>query len=105
MGRLSHLASRRTDNQIRRKRLLGDDGLAERASRSCARLGARGTEHAWTQGWEMALDRSIAYALGESEPETDIDPGPLSRREREVATLVAAGMTNRQIGELLFQPP
>ena len=50
----------------------------------------------------MRLDRAADYALSESESETGIEVGPLSRREREVARLVAAGMTNRQIGERLF---
>jgi DNA-binding NarL/FixJ family response regulator len=50
----------------------------------------------------MSLDRAADYALGESESEVEVETGPLSRREREVARLVAAGMTNRQIGERLF---
>ena len=50
----------------------------------------------------MSLDQAIDYALGGSLPEIVIDAGPLSRREREVATLVASGGTNRQIGERLF---
>jgi predicted ATPase/DNA-binding CsgD family transcriptional regulator len=70
--------------------------------RSQSRLGPRKTEDAWTQGWSMSLDQAIEYALGEGELETVIDASPLSRRESEVAKLVAAGMSNRRIGERLY---
>ena len=50
----------------------------------------------------MSLDEAIDYALGETEPETVTDASPLSHRESEVAKLVAAGMSNRRIGERLY---
>ena len=70
--------------------------------RSRVRLGARESEKAWREGWSMSLDRAADYALGESDSEAGVEADLLSRREREVARLVAAGMTNRQIGERLF---
>jgi len=58
---------------------------------------------AWRAGHAMSIDEAIDDAL---EPVT-IHPGSrgdglLSNRETEVLNLIAAGMTNRQIGEALF---
>jgi len=50
----------------------------------------------------MSLDQAIDYALGEGQPGTGIDANPLIRREREAAKLVAAGISNRRIGERLY---
>jgi class 3 adenylate cyclase len=50
------------------------------------------------------LQRSTtAYiALRMNRPDSAEDPGPLSRRQQEVAALVGAGLTNREIAERLF---
>ena len=69
--------------------------------RSRSKLGSGKSEEAWAQGWAMTLDQVIEYALGKSEPGPAVDAGPLSRREREVATLVARGYRNRDIAERL----
>jgi predicted ATPase/DNA-binding CsgD family transcriptional regulator len=75
----------------------------EQSQRLCrTRLGTHTSESAWKQGRAMTGDQAIDYALGESEPETLVDTSPLSSREREVATLVANGLTNRQIAARLF---
>ena len=70
---------------------------------------------AWAQGKAMPLERAIEYVL--SEEEEDDSPAPvavpeqqppadgpterLTRREREVALLVARGLPNRQIAQEL----
>jgi non-specific serine/threonine protein kinase len=79
--------------------------LEEARNRALDRLGARGRgEAAWKEGQTMTTDEALEYALGgerstEGEP---TDEGLLSRREREVVTMVASGMTNKQIAQRLF---
>ena len=71
-------------------------------------LGAEAFARAWEAGRRLPLDESVAEALMPSQPAapplapSGTRSGPLTRREREVAALIARGMTNRQIAEELF---
>jgi predicted ATPase/DNA-binding SARP family transcriptional activator/DNA-binding CsgD family transcriptional regulator len=78
-----------------------------------AALGEDAFAAAWTAGHTLPLDQAIAYALTVEAPAGDrpVSPSlsptssnaaaPLTRREREVAALIADGRTNRQIAEAL----
>jgi DNA-binding NarL/FixJ family response regulator len=70
-------------------------------------LGARAGESEAEVGRLMPRAEAIAYALGEklprpAVPSATIATTPLSKRELEVARLVAAGLSNKEIGSRLF---
>jgi predicted ATPase/DNA-binding CsgD family transcriptional regulator len=76
-------------------------------------LGKAAFEETWAEGKAMAQQEAAEYALSEEESAPPTTPvveqhpagvpiGKLSRREREVATLVAWGLTNRQIATELM---
>ncbi|MFC7448078.1 protein kinase domain-containing protein [Rhodococcus daqingensis] len=67
-------------------------------------LGARAFEVAHRDGTSMDLDAAIAFALGEKPEAAPSTRGPsteLTRRERQVADLVAEGLTNKAIAARL----
>jgi predicted ATPase/DNA-binding CsgD family transcriptional regulator len=100
--RLAAGAGRLSGERLIRSDLWPERQAEEALVHSRDRLGKGRSDIAWKEGWAMSTDRLIDYALGENDAETQDNAGPLSRRERDVAKLVAAGMTNRQIGERLF---
>ncbi|RSM83180.1 LuxR family transcriptional regulator [Kibdelosporangium aridum] len=72
-------------------------------------LGDRAFETAFARGADLGLEEAVAYALGE-EPESAAARGTgamctgevsLTRREHQVAELVAHGLTNKQIADRL----
>ena len=61
-----------------------------------------GFESAYREGLELASDHAVAYALGERESTArPVFDSPLTRRETEVAELIAEGLTNQQIADRL----
>ena len=76
-----------------------------------SRLGEAAWEEALVEGRAMSLDRAAEYALSKEidqpevlipqEPSAYEPMGKLTRREREVALLVARGLTNRQVSAKL----
>jgi DNA-binding CsgD family transcriptional regulator len=71
-------------------------------------LGEAAWEAAFAEGSAMSAEEAVEYALSEevapapeSPPADRRTDGPLTRREKEVATLVARGLTNRQIAQEL----
>jgi predicted ATPase/DNA-binding SARP family transcriptional activator/DNA-binding CsgD family transcriptional regulator len=77
-----------------------------------SRLGEAAWEEALAEGRAMSLDQAAQYALSKEEADpptnpvlqellTGEPPDKLTRREREVAILVARGLTNRQISTKL----
>ena len=57
---------------------------------------------AWSEGDAMPADQAVTYALDDSRTQAPGSDGHLSPREREVALLVARGLTNRQLANELF---
>jgi non-specific serine/threonine protein kinase len=70
-----------------------------------ARLSPERAAVAWSEGSQMTLDDAIDEALHEGSDVKSAqtpDRSGLTRREFEIASMVAGGMTNRQISQKLF---
>ena len=75
-----------------------------------AQLGETTFADTWAEGQEMTLDQAVAHARTASDsdlpptPQPRLNkefPGGLTRRELEVALLIAEGKSNREIAEVL----
>ncbi len=71
-------------------------------------LGEKAWNAAWEQGREITFDEAVDFALSTMQPNsylaeqpTDEQPTTLTRREKEIAMLVARGFINRQIASEL----
>ena len=73
-----------------------------RTSRARAAVGESAFALGWAAGRALSCADAVAAGLDlQAEPAAAAAADPLSRREQEVAVLVAAGHTNREIAEKL----
>ncbi|MEV5835891.1 protein kinase [Nocardia sp. NPDC052112] len=71
-------------------------------------LGTRAFDAAVRHGRVMSTDEAVAFALGERPTDKTLTSGPyvaLTKRERQVADLIAQGLTNKQIAAKLVISP
>jgi predicted ATPase/DNA-binding CsgD family transcriptional regulator len=75
------------------------------AQRTRAALGERAYAAAFARGQGLSLDEAVAYALDEPAPPAAPGPmaasTPLTRREQQVAELVAQGLSNKEVAARL----
>jgi non-specific serine/threonine protein kinase len=75
-------------------------------SRTRAALGPAAYEAAYARGSRLTIDDLVTFALGEPpSPGAATTTELLTEREREVARLIADGLTNRQIADRLVVSP
>jgi non-specific serine/threonine protein kinase len=71
-------------------------------------IGQRSFDAAYARGHAMTIDEGVAFAMEDkpaTKPAPPIQPAPdtvLSRRQLEIARLIADDLTNRQIADRLF---
>ncbi|MFI7664359.1 protein kinase [Nocardia sp. NPDC049526] len=64
-------------------------------------LGTRGFDAAFRQGQALGMGAAIAYAVGEQRADPAPASAKLTKRERQVADVVAQGLSNKQIAAKL----
>lgn len=84
------------------RHFVGPHDTCARHSRNA--LGDKAFDKAFRHGQTLAQEEVLAVALGEEPPSAPPSPAtatPLTRREREVADLIAQGLSNKQIAAAL----
>lgn len=89
---------------LRRARRLHSDPATERELRQAltearARLSPAGAREAEREGHALSLPQALDYAVHDVWQEHGDGPLPLTDREREIARLVAVGLTNRELAQ------